>query len=326
MKAVVCDRYGPPEVLRLAEVAKPVPKDDEVLIKVHAATVTAGDCEVRAFKLPGWIWLPARVAFGITKPRQPILGAEVAGEVEARGAAVTNFVVGDRVFATTGFGLGAYAEYKCMRAGGAIVSIPPNVSYGEAAGIPTGGLNALHFVRKSAVKAGETVLINGAGGSIGTFAVQLAKRIGAEVTAVDRADKLEMLRSIGADHVIDYQREDFTSRGARYDVIIDVVGKSPFAASVAALTESGRYFLGNPRAGQMLRGLWTSRRGRKKVFFQLAGESRDDLAHLAELVSTGAIKVVIDRTFPLDQMVEAHRYVEAGYKKGVVVIAVADGV
>ena len=320
MKAIVCPRYGPPEVLQLREVPKPKPKDDEILIKVRAATVTTGDCEIRSFRLAAWIWVPARIAFGITRPRQPILGAEAAGDVVARGGAVTNFAVGDRVFATTGFGLGAYAQYKCMRANASVTRIPDGVSHAEAAGIPTGGLNGLHFVRKCDVRPGEHVLINGAAGSIGMFAVQLAKHRGAEVTGVDRGDKLDMLRSIGADHVIDYQREDFTEGDTRYDVIIDVVGKSPFSGSVNALTEGGRYLLGNPRGWQMLRGVWTSRTGSKKVLFQLAGDGVDDLNALKEMVAAGTVKVVIDRTYPLEQIVEAHRYVEAGHKKGIVVI------
>jgi NADPH:quinone reductase-like Zn-dependent oxidoreductase len=323
MKAIVCDRYGPPDVLRLADVTKPQPKDNQVLIKVHAATVTQGDCEVRAFRLAGWIWVPARIAIGITRPRQPILGMEVAGEVEAVGRSVTEFAVGDRVFASTGFGMGAYAEYACVPGGGPIARIPDGVSYAEAAGIPTGGLNGLHFVRRCKVQPGEAVLINGAGGAIGSFAVQFAKQAGAEVTAVDRGDKLDMLRALGADHVIDYKQEDFTRNGKRYDVIIDVVGKSPFSRSVAALNEHGRYFLGNPRAWQMLRAVWTTRKDGKTVLFDFALESRDDLNQLMGMVAAGALKVVIDRTYPLEQTAEAHRYVEASNKKGIVVISVA---
>lgn len=322
MKAIVCEGYGSPEVLKLAEVAKPIPKESEVLIRVRAATVTAGDCELRAFRIAGWIWLPLRLAMGVRRPRQPILGLEIAGEVEAVGSAVDRFSAGDRVFGSTSLGMGAYAQYKCLPGSGAITGIPDGLSYAEAAGIPTGGLNGLHFMRKAEVKRGDRVLINGAGGSIGTFALQIAKQMGAEVTAVDRTDKLEMLRNLGADHVVDYTQEDFTKSGDSYDVIVDVVGKSPFSGSVAALAEHGRYVLGNPRLLPMLRGLWTSRTSSKKVLAAMAGESVDDLNHLAEQVAAGTLKVVIDRTYPLERTAEAHRYVDAGHKQGVVVIAV----
>lgn len=323
MKAIICEGYGPPEVLRLAEVAKPIPKDNEVLIRVHAATVTAGDCELRAFRIAGWIWLPLRLLVGISKPRQPILGMEIAGEIEAVGSAVERFSAGDRVFGSTGMSMGgAYAQYTCLPGTGAITRIPDGLSYADAAGIPTGGLNGLHFIRKAKVGRGDRVLINGAAGSIGMFAVQIAKQMGAEVTAVDRTDKLEMLRGIGADHVVDYTEEDFTRSGDSYDVIVDVVGKSPFSRSVAALTENGRYVLGNPRLLPMLRGLWTSRTSSKKVLVEMAGENVDDLNHLAEQVSAGTLKVIIDRTYPLEQTAEAHRYVDAGHKQGVVVIEV----
>lgn len=326
MKAIVFERYGTPDVLQLMDVAKPVPKDNEVLIKTHVATVTMGDCELRAFSFTGWIWPLLRLMFGIFKPRNPILGQEISGEIEATGKSVTRFKKGDRIFGTTGFHMGGYAEYVCLPQTGAIVKMPTSMGYAEAAGIPTGGLNGLHFLRECKVQRCEKVLIYGAGGSIGTFAVQLAKISGAVVTAVDRSDKLEMLRSIGADQIIDYQAEDFTQSGEKYDVIIDVVGKSSFANSLAALSENGRYFLGNPRGWQMLRGAWISRRGGKKVLFKFAGESVDDLDYLKKLVSDGTINVVIDRAFPLEKMKEAHRYVEAHHKKGCVVINVRDEV
>lgn len=322
MKAVLCPRYGPPEVLRIGERTRPTPKADEVLIKLRAATVTAGDCELRAFRFAGWIWLPLRLAMGITRPRNPVLGAEGAGDIVAVGSEVTRFKAGERVFGSMSFRMGAHAQYQCLSQNAAITTIPDTVSYAEAAGIPVGGLNGMHFVRKCNVKEGEQVLVNGAGGAIGTFTVQLAKRAGAEVTAVDRSDKLDMLRKLGADHVIAYDREDFTGSGARYDVIIDVAGKSPFGASVRALKENGRYFLGNPRFWQMMRGLWTSRRGSRKVLFALAGEPVADLDTLKRMVAEGTLKVAIDRTMRLEEMVEAHRYVEAGNKKGVLSIAI----
>lgn len=324
MKAILCPRYGPPDVLALRDVPQPDPREGEILIRVRAATVTMGDCELRAFKMPGWIWLPARLAFGITRPRQPVLGMEVAGDIAAVGSGVTRFAPGMRVFGSTSFAMGAYAEYVRLKEGAPITQVPDGVSYGEAAGIPTGGLNGLHFIRNSRLKPGETVLINGAAGSIGSFALQLAKRAGAEVTAVDRGDKLDFMRDLGADHVIDYTAQDFWALGTRYDVIIDVVGKSPFSPSVAALNDGGRYYLGNPKAGQVMRALIENRKGRVKVLFSLAGEAIADLDELAALVADGSLRVEIDRTFPLETTPEAHAYVEAGNKKGVVVIDVAD--
>jgi len=213
MKAIVCTKYGPPDVLQLQEVDKPIPKDNEVLIKIIGATVTAGDCEIRSFKFPLWLWLLARLGFGIRGPRQKILGQELAGEIEAVGNEVTRFRKGDQVFASTGWNLGAYAEYICLPEDGMLALKPSNLTFEEAAAIPTGGLAALHYLRKGNIQPGQTVLINGAGGSIGTFAIQLAKYYGAEVTAVDSTGKLDMLRSIGADQVIDYTQEDFTKSG-----------------------------------------------------------------------------------------------------------------
>lgn len=320
MKAVVCERYGPPDVLKYVDVPEPEPKPDQILVKIRAATVTLGDCEVRSFKVAGWVWLPLRIALGIIRPRQPILGTEMAGDVVAVGADVENFAVGDRVFGSTSFAMGTYAQFKAVSSTAPITKIPDGVDYATVAGIPTGGLNGLHFVRKCAVKAGETVLINGAGGSIGTFAVQLAKLRGAVVTAVDRGDKRDMLEALGADRVIDYTREDYTRSGKRYDVVIDVVGKAPFGRTLAVLNSGGRFFLGNPRAWQMIRALIANRGGDKKVLFALAGEPIEDLDHLKGLVASGEIKVAIDRHFALDEIVAAHRYVEAGHKKGIVVI------
>lgn len=323
MRAIHCTRYGPPEVLELREVPKPEPKPGEVLIRVHAASVTLGDCEIRAFKMVSWVWLPARLAFGVIRPRQPVLGMEVAGEVVATGEGASRFKVGDRIFGSSGFGMGAYADFKVLKEDGGVTRIPPALSYAEAAGIPTGGLNGLHFVRRSAPQPGEKVLINGAGGSIGMFATQLAKAAGAEVTAVDRASKHAMLRDLGADQVIDFETTDYWTTGAHYDVIIDVVGLSPLVPSLAALNDGGRYVLGNPHTRQMLRGALENRRGRVKVFFDLAGEPVEDLDFLSQQIASGALRMVIDRTFPLEQIVEAHRYVESGAKIGVVVIDVS---
>jgi NADPH:quinone reductase-like Zn-dependent oxidoreductase len=326
MKAIVCTAYGPPEVLQLSEVEKPIPKDNEVLIRIRATTVTAPDCELRRFDFPGWVWLPMRLWSGLIRPRIGVLGQELAGDIEAAGKDVRRFRSGDRVFAATGMGLGAHAEYICLREepeGGALAAMPANLSYEEAAAVPYGGREALQFLRKGEIRSGQKVLINGAGGSFGTFAVQLARLFGADVTAVDSAGKLEMLRSIGADHVVDYTRQDFTATGQTYDIIFDVVGKSPFARCVRALREDGRYLLANPGLSQLVRGLWTSMTSQKKVIFGAASGTSEDLAFLGGLIEAGRLRPVIDRCYPLEQMAEAHRYAETRQKKGNIVITVA---
>ncbi len=320
MKAIIWPKYGSPDVLELKEVEKPTPKDNEVLINIFAATVFAGDCEMRRFDFPISFWLPLRLLFGLRKPRIKILGQELAGEIEAVGIEVKQFKKGDQVFASTDMSFGAYAEYICLPSTHPMAKKPINMTYEEAATIPTGGLNALHFLRKGNVQSGQEILIYGAAGSIGTFAVQIAKTFGAEVTAVDSTRKLDMLRSIGADHVIDYTQEDFTQNGETYDVVIDVVGKSSFSRSVRSLKQNGRYILGNPRFSGMIKGLWTSMISSKKVIIALAGYRTEDLVFLKELIEAGKIKSVIDRRYPLEQVAEAHRYVETGQKKGNVVI------
>ena len=321
MKAIVCTRYGPPDVLQLKEIEKPSPKDNEVLVRVHATTVTAGDCGLRSLKFPLLYRLLVRVGFGFRGPRRKILGQELAGEIEAVGNAVKLFRKGDQVFAWTGFHLGGYAEYACLREGGVLATKPANMSYDEAACLPVGGLEAWRLLRKGSVQSGEKVLINGAGGSIGSFAVQIAKYYGAEVTGVDSSGKLDMLRSIGADHVINYTQADFTQNGETYDVIFDVIGKSSFSHSMRSLSQNGRYLLGNPKLLHMVRGGWISWRSNKKVIFGGSGQ-KEDLQGLKELVETGKIRSVIDRRYPLEQMTEAHRFVDAGQKIGNVVITV----
>ena len=328
MRAIVWTEYGPPDGLRLQEVEKPVPKKNEVRIRIHATTVTAGDCELRSLRLPVYFSLPMRMYVGLRRPtRVRIIGQELAGEIEAVGKDVRLFNEGDQVFASTGLGSGTYAEYVCLpeepgQADGALAMKPANMTYEEAAAVPNGGLEALHFLREGNVQSGQKVLINGAGGSIGTFAVQLAKYYGAEVTGVDSAMKLDMLQSIGADHVIDYTQEDFTKSGETYDVIFDVVGKSPFSGSIMSLNENGRYLIANPRLSQMVRGLWTSKRSSKKVVCAVTAQKSEDLVFLKELIEAGKLRSVIDRRYPLEQTAEAHRYVETGQKKGHVVIAV----
>ncbi len=326
MKAIVCTDYGPPDLLQLRDVPKPVPKDDEVLIRVRATTVSAADCELRRFDFAPWIWLPMRLAFGIRKPRRRVLGQELAGDVEAVGRKVTSFTKGDRVFAATGIPLGAHAEYICLRENpqtGAIATMPSNLGYDEAAAVPYGGGEALQFLRKANVRSGQRVLVNGAGGSFGTFAVQLAKVLGAHVTAVDSAPKLEMLRAIGADRVIDYAREDFTAGPETWDVIFDVVRGTPSGRMVMRLTESGWLLMANPGFLQIVRARWAARGSRRRVSFTASSGTKDDLAYLSGPVEAGRLHPVIDRRFPLEQMAEAHRYAESGQKLGNVVVVVA---
>lgn len=325
MKAIVWTAYGPPDVLRLQEVETPIPQDNQVRIKIHATTVTAGDCEVRSLKMPFGLGIPMRAYVGLRKPKQlTILGQELAGEVESVGKDVTRFKPGDQVFAGTGFEMGAYAEYVCMDEnpeGGALALKPANVSYEEAAAVPTGGLEAIYFLGKAEVQPGERVLVNGAGGSIGTVAVQLAKHHGAIVTAVDSGPKLEMLRAIGADAVLDYTREDFTKRGESYDVIFDVVGKSAPRRSIRALAPNGRYVVANPGLAHLARKLGKRAHG-KELILGTATRTTQELVRLRTLIEAGKLRSVIDRCYPLEQVAEAHRYVETGQKQGNVVITV----
>jgi NADPH:quinone reductase-like Zn-dependent oxidoreductase len=328
MKAIVWTKYGPPDVLELREVEKPSPQDNELLIKIHATTVTAGDCELRSLKFPIYLSLPMRLWRGFSKPKEnSILGTELAGEIEAVGKDVKRFKEGDQVFGSAGMDFGTNAEYICLpeepgEMEGGVAIKPANMTFEEAATVPFGGRDALHFLRKGNIQSGQKILINGAGGSIGTFAVQLAKQFGAEVTAVDSTGKLDMLRSIGADHVIDYTQEDFNKSGEIYDVIFDVVGTISFSRSERSLKQNGTYLLANPMS-QMVRGLWTTMTSSKKVIMQTSSPTIEDLVFLRELIEPGKIKTVIDRSYPLEQTAEAHRYVEKGHKKGNVVITVA---
>jgi 2-desacetyl-2-hydroxyethyl bacteriochlorophyllide A dehydrogenase len=322
VKAIVCTKYGSPDVLEFRDVEKPAPKDNEVLIKIFATTVNTGDCEFRSMKFPIFFRLLLRMAMGFKRPKRPIFGQELAGEIESVGKDVNLLGKGDQVFASTGFHMGAYAEYICLNIRRAMAIKPANMTFEQAATIPTGGTNALHFLRKANIQSGEKILIISGSGSIGTFAVQLAKNYGANVTAVCNPTSLELVKSIGADTVIDYTREDFTQNGQTYDVIFDTIGKSPFARSVRSLKENGRYLLANTNLPQMIRGLWISKTSSKKVIFALAGEKTEDLIFLKELFEAGKIKPVIDRLYPLEQVAEAHRYVEKGQKTGNVVITV----
>ncbi len=323
MRASVLSKFGPPEVFKLKDLEKPVPKDNEILIRIRATTVTTADCQLRGLDFPFWARLPVRLWLGSRMPNL-ILGQELAGEVEAAGGTVTRFKPGDQIFGITGFRLGTYAEYLCLPEkplGGMLGLKPANMTYEEAAPLSIGGLEAAYFLKKGNILPGQKVLIIGAGGSIGTYAVQLARHFWAEVTGVDSGEKLDMLRSLGADQVIDYTREDFTKRGEIYDVIFDVVGKSSFSGCVRSLKPNGRYLLGNPGLSHRVRGGWPLKNG-QTVIFRAASQEPGDLAFLKELVEAGQIRTVIDRRYPLEQMADAHRYVDTGQKKGNVVITV----
>ncbi|MDR8393928.1 NAD(P)-dependent alcohol dehydrogenase [Aliifodinibius sp. S!AR15-10] len=323
MKAIVYTQYGPPDVLKVKELEKPVPGDLEILVKVHATTVTSGDWRARSLDLPPGFGPLGRVMFGIRGPRQPILGTELAGEVEAVGEKVAKFNPGDKVFAYSGASMGSYAQYKCIAEDGAVEHKPQNPSYEEAAALSFGGTTALHFFRKAELKSGETVLINGASGGVGTAAVQLAKHFGAEVTGVCSSANTELVKSLGAKHVIDYNKEDFIQNDKTYDVIMDTAGTAPYSKSKTSLKEGGRLLLVLGGFGDMLRVPWVSMTSGRKIIAGPAEERPEDLHYLAELAEAGEFKPVIDRSYPFEKMVEAHRYVDNGHKKGNVVITVA---
>ncbi|WP_285767223.1 NAD(P)-dependent alcohol dehydrogenase [Peribacillus sp. SI8-4] len=302
MKAMVCTQYGSPDVLKLKEVAKPRPKHNEILVKIHAATVASGDIRVRRFDSPFLLWLPMRIFLGLTKPRKAILGVELAGEVVETGAKVEKFNIGDEVFAMTGMNFGANAEYTCLPENGAVALKPASLSYQEAAVLSFGGTTALHFFRKGKIGIGQKVLVYGASGAVGTSAVQLAKCLGTEVTGVCSAANFELVKSLGADKLIDYKKGDFTKRQERYDIIFDAVGKSSKTSCKKLLTPHGRY-------------VSVEGQGIAKIL-------PEDLLYLKELIETGKLKPVIDKCYPFEQIPEAHRYVEQGHKKGNVVITI----
>ena len=325
MKAITYSRYGPPDVLQLSQVRTPVPKDDEVLVRVRAAEATKADCEMRSFKFAvQWFWLPLRLALGVTRPRRQILGGYFAGEIAAVGRDVATFSVGDEVYGSTGMRMGAYGEYVALPARSTIAVKPKNMSFSEAAAVPLGGLNALHFMRLAGINLGERVLIIGAGGSIGLHAVQIARSMGAEVTAVDSAIKEALVRRLGAAHFVDYAREDLARRTETYDVIFDMVPASSYRACIKALNAHGRYLCGNPRLSVMVRAPLTTRFTSKSARFAFAGETKDELVALTEMIEAGAIHPIVDRVFPMEQAPAAHRLVETERRLGAMVIAIGD--
>ena len=325
MKAILHTRYGPPDELQLKEVEKPAPKDNEVLVKIQAATVTSSDCNMRNFTfVPKLFVLPTRMQLGYNKPKTNILGLDLAGEIEATGKDVKGFEVGDQIFGISEPALGAHAEYICMPEDGVLTKKPAGMSWEEAATLPLAGNTALYFIRDlGQVQAGQKVLINGASGAIGSFAVQLAKYYGAEVTGVCSTTNVELVKSLGADKVIDYTKEDFTESGQSYDVIFDAVSKSSFSRCKGSLKNKGSYLITLPTLTVLLQVGWTSIFGSKKVKMGNAITHVENIVFLKELVEAGKLKAVIDRSYPLERTAEAFSYVEKGHKKGNVVLSVA---
>jgi NADPH:quinone reductase-like Zn-dependent oxidoreductase len=325
MKAIVATKYGSPEVLELREVAKPTPKDDEVLVRVHTTTVTAGDSRVRSFTVPPSAWLPARLTLGLRQPKKAIPGMVLAGEVESVGKEVSRFTKGDQVYAYDITRLSTYAEYACVSERNALALKPSTATYEEAAAIPFGAITALYFLRKGKIRSGQRVLIYGASGSVGTFAVQLAKYFGAEVTGVCGTTNVDLVKSLGADRVIDYTKADFSRHGETFDIIFDTVGKSSLPDCLRLLKKEGGYLQAVAGPAQLVQMRWASMRSGKTLLGGTAVPKTADLGYLNELIEAGKIKPVIDRCYPLEQMVEAHRYVDQGHKKGNVVIGVRPG-
>ena len=323
MRAITYQSYGPPSVLRIREVPEPVPKDHEILVRVRAAEATKSDCEMRRCKFSvKWFWLPIRIALGVRNPRREVLGFYFSGEVEAVGSAVRDFAIGDAVYGTTGFGFGAYGELVAVPATHPIGPKPSNMTFAAAAALPLGGLNALHFMRRAGVEPGETVLINGGAGSIGAYGVQIAKAMGGEVTVVDVGYKEAYARAQGADHFIDYTREDFTARSERYDVVFDMVPDSDCAACIRMLSPGGRYLAGNPRMSVMLRCLWVNRFTDKMATFAFAQETKAGLADLRAMTEAGQIHSIVGQELSMDEAVEAHRLVESEERIGAVVLRI----
>ena len=323
MRAAVYEKYGPPDVVEIKEVENPAIKDDEVLIRIRATTVSSADWRLRSLDMPFGFGLIARPIFGFFGPRQPILGSELAGDIEIVGKSVTKFKIGDAVFAFSGAGFGCHAEHKAMPEGGLIALKPANLSYEEAAALSFGGTTALDFLKtKGNIQRGDKVLIVGASGTVGSAAVQLAKHFGAEVTGVCSTANRELVKSIGADKVIDYTKEDFTKTGETYDIILVAAGTASFSSCKGSLKESGRLLLVLCGLPEIVKIPFAAMTSRKKIFAGPAAESKKDLLYIKELAEAGAFKPVIDRRYPLERIVEAHTHVDTGHKKGSVVITI----
>lgn len=330
MKAIVYSEYGSPDVLQLNEIEKPLPKENEILIRIHATSVNFGDLMARNYKaisprqfnMPFLIWLFAKISFGLNKPKIKILGNEFAGEIEAVGSDVKRFMPGDQVFGYTGERMGAYAEYLCMPENGMLAIKPTNMTFEEIAGVPYGALMALSLLRRANIKPGQKVLINGASGGIGSAAVQIARSLGAEVTGVCSTSKVDFVKSLGAAKVIDYTKEDFTQNGETYDLIFDILGRSSISRTKSSLKPNGIHLFASFKLKQFFQMLWTSRLGGRKVICALGPGNVDDLNTIKEMIEAGKIKPFVDRCYPLEQIAEAHRYIEQGNKKGNVVITV----
>lgn len=316
MKAIVYERYGSPDVLQMKDIKKPTPKSNEVLIKIYATTVTSGDWRVRSLNVPSGFGLITRLVFGISKPRQPVLGTELSGVVESIGDAVRKFKIGDQVFAFSDTSMGCHAEYKCMPENGMVALKPARLSFDEAAALSFGGTTALDFLRRAKLQSGEKILINGASGGVGTAVVQLASYFGADVTGVCSTANQDLVASLGANHVFDYTKEDFTKNGKTYDVIVDTVGNAPFSRAKDSLTYNGRLLMVVAGLPDMLGIPWASITTSKKIIAGPVALRLEDLHFLAELAETGQFKPVMDRCYPFEQFVEAHRYVDTGRKKG----------
>ena len=329
MKAIVFTEYGSPDVLRVQEVAKPSPKENEILVRVQATPVNYGDLTARnfansQFNMPALFYLPARLAFGWNKPKIRILGSELAGEVEAVGSRVTKFKPGDTVFAYVGMSMGANAEYLCLPESGTVAHKPANLDYAQAAALPYGAVMAASLLERARLQAGQKILVNGASGGIGAMAVQLAKHhSGAEVTGVCGTPRVAYVKSLGADHVIDYTQQDFTQNGLAYDVIFDILGRVSFARARHALKPGGLLLYASFKGRALLDMLWTSLFSRQKVLCAMADEKAENLVLVRRLAEAGKVKVIMDQRFPLEQAAEAHRYIESGHRQGSVVLTVA---
>jgi NADPH:quinone reductase-like Zn-dependent oxidoreductase len=325
MKAAVYERYGPPEVVRVAVIPKPTPGRRELLVRVHATTVSSADSRLRRLTLPRGFGLIGRLMFGMRRPRLAVLGTELSGVVEATGSEVTGFRVGDAVFASSGAKLGGHAEYCCVPANGSVALKPANVSFERAAALCFSGITALVFLRRAQLKTGERVLVNGASGAVGSAVVQIARHLGADVTGVTSTHNVPLVRSLGANRVIDYTQQDFTTLDECYDVLVDTVGTAPYRRSRQVLADGGRLLLVLGDLLDLLSAPWYTLTSHHKVIAGPVGESAEDARRLAELAASGAYKPLIDRRYGLDDIVEAHRHVDTGHKRGNVVIRVNDG-